>query len=190
MTHKRDGKPVVPGRGGYEIEFIEVIGPPDSMMPMPPAKSRGKLTPLGTGEGVPDGVPQRLGPVAVSRKPVPLIPTRSEIETLPRLAQMAFASRCTERVKTAYNSNLITIDHASVADTVARAASVLLETATIDSLLMSQLRCIRRDFVRLKKLVRQEKWTDETPVPPNVFGPMWPEGVAPFWADEFPSLTT
>ena len=57
MTQKRDGKPIVPGRGGYEIEFVEVTGPPDTMMPMPPAKSRGKLIPLGTGDGVPESLP-------------------------------------------------------------------------------------------------------------------------------------
>jgi hypothetical protein len=62
MNQKRDGKPIVPGCGGYEIEFVEVTGPPDSMMPMPPAKSRGKLIPLGTREGAPECSPQRTGP--------------------------------------------------------------------------------------------------------------------------------
>jgi hypothetical protein len=184
MTQKRDGKPIVPSRGGYEIEFVEVTGPPDTMMPMPPAKSRGKLIPLGTDEGVPEGVPQRSGPGAVPRKRVPLIPTRREIETLPRSAQIAFASRCTQRVKPACNTNLVVNDHTSVADTVASAAKIIFETATIDSLLMSQLRCIRRDFVRLKKLARKQNWTDETPVSTDVFGPIWPDGVAPYWVDE------
>jgi hypothetical protein len=49
---------------------------------------------------------------------------------------------------------------------------------------MAQLRCIRRDFMRLTKLARKEKWTDDTPVPDNVFGPMWPEVLAPEWAQE------
>ena len=66
--------------------------------------------------------------------------------------------------------------------TAADAARVILETATIDSPLTAQLRCIRRDFVRLKRLARKEKWTDDTPVPPEVFGPLWPEGVEPYWA--------
>ena len=68
------------------------------------------------------------------------------------------------------------------------AARAIFETATIDTPLTAQLRCIRRDFVRLKKLARKEKWTDDTPVPPEVFGPMWPEGVAPYWAVEPPTI--
>ena len=39
---------------------------------------------------------------------------------------------------------------------------------------------------RLKRLAREQKWTDDTPVPPDVFGPMWPEGVEPYWAVEPP----
>ena len=93
MTPKRDAQAFVPGRGGYDIEFVEVTGPPDSMMPMPPANSRGKLTPLGTGEGVLEGVPQRTGPGEFLRKRFPLVPTREDIQSLPRLAQLAFAER-------------------------------------------------------------------------------------------------
>lgn len=44
-----------------------------------------------------------------------------------------------------------------------------------------------RDFARLKKLARKEKWADDTPVPPGVFGPLWPEGVAPYWAVDPPA---
>jgi hypothetical protein len=62
MRPNREGKAVVPGRDGYDVKTVEVTGPPTSMAPMPPAKSRGKLAPLGTGEGVPDGVPHRAAP--------------------------------------------------------------------------------------------------------------------------------
>gem|GEM_PF-6067889 len=68
----------------------------------------------------------------------------------------------------------------------AEAANVLFRTATIDTPLTAQLRCIRRDFVRLKRLARKEKWTDDTPVSAEVFGPMWPEGIVPYWAVEPP----
>ncbi len=254
MTPNRDGKAVVPGRGGYDIEFVEVTGPPDSMMPMPPAKSRGKLTPLGTGEGVPEGVPQRAGPGEFLRKRVPLALTLKEIESLPRWARVAFGARCARRVlpavthfwKNAPEHHLQALDRAvsvaehavdaravdaravdaasdaasDAADTthtafdaarVARAARaavdaafdtafdaaltayaarnaarVLFETATIDTPLTAQLRCIRRDFARLKRFAREQKWTDDTPVPPDVFGPMWPDGVEPYWAVEPP----
>jgi hypothetical protein len=177
MSPNREGKAVVPGRGGYDVEFVEVTGPPDSMMPMPPAKSRGKLIPLGTGEGVPEGVPQRQAPGVVSRKQWPLVPTDAEVAGLPRLARVAFLDRCALRVKPVRDSGVAT---------AADAARVIFEAATIDSPLTAQLRCIRRDFVRLKRLAKKENWTDDTPVPPEVFGPMWPQGVAPYWAVEPP----
>ncbi|MBP3960802.1 hypothetical protein J8F10_36740 [Gemmata sp. G18] len=37
-----------------------------------------------------------------------------------------------------------------------------------------------RAFDRLTRLAEKEKWTDDTPVPPTVFGPMW-EGAPPDW---------
>ncbi len=46
---------------------------------------------------------------------------------------------------------------------------------TIDSLAAPA-----RDFERLRQLAEHEKWTDDTPVPPSVFGPMW-EGTPPAW---------
>jgi hypothetical protein len=79
----------------------------------------------------------------------------------------------------------ITTTHCGVGS-ADRAARVIFQSGAIDTPLTSQLRCIRRDFARLKKLARNEKWTDDTPVPPEVFGPMWPEGVEPYWAVELP----
>jgi hypothetical protein len=40
---------------------------------------------------------------------------------------------------------------------------------------------IRHDFGMLLERAKAEKWTNDTPVPPSVFGEMWPEG-APDWA--------
>ena len=40
---------------------------------------------------------------------------------------------------------------------------------------------IRRDFDHLLKLAEWQKWTDDTPVPPEVFGPLWPEGPPKGW---------
>lgn len=39
---------------------------------------------------------------------------------------------------------------------------------------------IRRDFTRLVNAAKANAWTDDTPVPPDVFGPMW-EGTPPSW---------
>src|SRR5207247_2476335 len=40
---------------------------------------------------------------------------------------------------------------------------------------------IRRDFDHLSRLAEWQKWTDDTPVPPEVFGPLWPEGPPKGW---------
>ena len=40
---------------------------------------------------------------------------------------------------------------------------------------------IRRDFDHLARLAEWQRWTDNTPVPPEVFGPLWPEGSPPGW---------
>jgi hypothetical protein len=109
------------------------------------------------------------------------VPTEEEVAKLPRPARVAFVERCALRVKRVRDSGVAT---------AADAARVLFETATIDSPLTAQLRCIRRDFVLLNRLARKEKWTDDTPVPPEVFGPMWPEGIAPYWAVEPPQAAS
>jgi hypothetical protein len=40
---------------------------------------------------------------------------------------------------------------------------------------------IRRDFEHLANLADWQNWTDDTPVPPEVFGPLWPEGPPKGW---------
>ncbi|MBY0460607.1 MAG: hypothetical protein K2V38_25095 [Gemmataceae bacterium] len=245
MRANRDGKAVVPGNGGYDIEVVEVTGPPDRMMAVPPAKSRGRLIPMGTGEDL------RSGPGAFLRKRVPLVPTHDEIARLPRGARVAFAARCARRVlpsvvhfwksatgrcvlsltsavetaeRAAAGSAPASVELACATDavrpiaasartdargadgavariaidairaaasgtasaTAEAAAETLFKAATTDTPLTAQLRCIRRDFALLKRLAREQKWTDDTPVPPDVFGPMWPPGVAPYWAVEPP----
>jgi hypothetical protein len=40
---------------------------------------------------------------------------------------------------------------------------------------------IRRDFDHLAGLAEWRHWTDDTPVPPAVFGPLWPEGPPDGW---------
>jgi hypothetical protein len=39
----------------------------------------------------------------------------------------------------------------------------------------------RRDFDHLARLTEWQHWTDDTPVPPEVFGPLWPEGPPKGW---------
>lgn len=42
----------------------------------------------------------------------------------------------------------------------------------------------RRDFDLLARLASTYGWTDDTPVPPEVFGPLWPEGKPAGWPDD------
>ncbi len=46
------------------------------------------------------------------------------------------------------------------------------------------LAAIRSDFDTLRERVVTDKWTDDTPVPPDAFGPLWPNGLTPDWAKE------
>lgn len=45
---------------------------------------------------------------------------------------------------------------------------------------------IINDFRALVERSRSENWTDDTPVPPWVFGPMWPDGVPNGWPEADP----
>lgn len=40
---------------------------------------------------------------------------------------------------------------------------------------------MRRDFELLEETTKQEGWTDDTPVPPEFFGPLWAEGDPKGW---------
>lgn len=164
MTPNRDGKRVPPGDGGYAVEVGEVTGSPVYHVAVPSAKSLGPLLPMGSRQ-----VEHRRR--KQSRSQIPLVPTAEELASLPRLAQVAFAERCAVRVKPV-----------RAVSSAAEAALVIFETATIDTPLTAQLRCIRRDFNRLKRLALKQNWTDDTPVAQDVFGPLWPEGIEPHWA--------
>lgn len=163
MGTNGEGRRAVPGPHYSGLEIVELVGGPDYLMPMGDKPGFGTPSPP---------------PSAFYQSRTPLVPTAEEVAALPRLARVAFAERCARRVRPV-------LDRPEVS--AAEAARAVFETATVDSPLTAQLRCIRRDFNRLKKLARKEKWTDETPVPPDVFGPMWPEGVEPYWAVEPPA---
>jgi len=74
------------------------------------------------------------------------------------------------------------------ADAITQTGFALLTAATVSSPVHAWLRCLRRDFDRLVYLAKKHSWTDDTPVPAEVFGPMWPEDLTPDWAKE-PSTT-
>jgi hypothetical protein len=43
------------------------------------------------------------------------------------------------------------------------------------------IRAMRMDFEKLRAAAEKERWTDETPVPREFFGPVWPECEPPGW---------
>jgi hypothetical protein len=71
-------------------------------------------------------------------------------------------------------------------DAIMQAANTFMCAATVDSPIRGWLRCVRRDFEKLVSLAKKHGWTDDTPVPPDVFGPLWPENLTPPWATALP----
>lgn len=64
------------------------------------------------------------------------------------------------------------------------AVKAITHAATVETPIHRQLFCIRRDFDRLAALAKKHNWADDTPVPPDMFGPMWPAHLRPDWAKE------
>lgn len=66
-------------------------------------------------------------------------------------------------------------DAASAAVSAARAAAPGIFEVVIAG--------IRRDFDSILRVAEDQRWTDETHVPANFFGPMWPHGEPPGWPE-------
>ncbi len=64
---------------------------------------------------------------------------------------------------------------------VALANGMATSQETYGSAVMVADAVIRRDFDHLVNLSDRGQWTDETPVPLEVFGPLWPEGIPEGW---------
>jgi hypothetical protein len=150
---KRRTRPFIPPRGAVVSAEMIDVGPPLS-----PEQVRA----LRDQQGLPD--PNR-----------PLVPTAEEVAILPAPARAAFAARCGLRVAPLRNGDASPTDPQS-------AAVLILSAARVRTPVRRQLRCIRRDYDRLKWFVRRYNWTDDRPVSPDVFGPLWPDGQTPGWA--------
>ena len=153
-------KPKPPLPGG-EHTFMTDTG----RQAVPPGIPVVNLVPVG------DGGPGPLLPRMRKRKK--LLPSCDEIAKLPRWARVAFAERCALRVEP-----LVQLDTTTDAG---GAAAIAIRRATPEPW---ALKFIRRDFERLRQLAKANDWTDDTQVPPEVFGPLWPEGRVPEWAKQ------
>ena len=169
--------------GGDESFHESVPGPLIYTMRMPPAKSRIRRYPDGRVESEPippeeQKTQEELGFCLFSDRP--FIPSVEEIARLPRNCRVAFLQRCAARVCKLRPSDLpcpTELDPFT-------AAALILAHATVEMPVRRQLQCIRNDFDRIRYKVYQHHWTDDTPVPPEVFGRMWPKTLAPAWAKE------
>ena len=174
MNPKPKPKPPMPG--GEHTQFIDT-GPQG----VSPGATRVNLIPVG------DGGPGTLPPPVTRRKkPKPMLPSEEEVAKLPLGALVAFAVRCAERVlpitrRTDLDESMTTcsgVDRSPTSAARVAAQAILLTSSDPRDLLL-----IRRDFDRIARLAKRNNWTDDTPVPPEVFGPLWP-GRVPKWARE------
>ena len=160
-------KPNPPMPGG-EYTHISDPGTP----PLPQGVKVVNLIPVGDG-----GPGPLLPPMTRRKKPKPMLPSAEEIASLPRLARVAFAARCAARVQPLTGR----------ADPTGQSPDAAVAAAAVTILRVSpkpgELVLFRHDFERLRRLAKANGWTDETPVPPEVFGPLWP-GRVPKWARE------
>ena len=157
-------KPEPPFPGGEHVQMIDT-GPQG----VSPGATRVTLSAVG--DGGPGPLLPRVTRAPKKRKPV--LPTVAELATLPRTTRAAFAARCALRVEP-----LVQLD--TTADAAGAAAVAILRAAPEPW----ALQFIRRDFDRVWRLAQANGWTDDTPVPPEVFGPLWPAGRVPKWATE------
>ncbi|MDB5309350.1 MAG: hypothetical protein JWO38_3552 [Gemmataceae bacterium] len=81
-------------------------------------------------------------------------------------------ARATARAANAAASSCASVDNA------AAVVAATLAACEADS---RTLPMIVRDFQAILGLARAGNWTDDTPVPPSVFGPMWPDGQPTGW---------
>jgi hypothetical protein len=87
-----------------------------------------------------------------------------------RSAAPAAAAAAVASVAAAASTHTMAADAADAADAAARAVGP------------AAVHIIINDFNLLRNKARAEGWTNDTKVPPSVFGEMWPEG-APDWAN-------
>lgn len=62
---------------------------------------------------------------------------------------------------------------------------LLVRVATLGSLRI--VAAPTRDLDRISRLAKEQNWTDETPVPQDVFGPMWDREPPPWWREDVPT---
>lgn len=101
----------------------------------------------------------------------------------------AFAAAADEAARAAAAAALAAADEADDAAESAAAAADAAVGAAVRLLKVSLYPLIRRDFDTLLTAALSNEWDENTPVPEEVFGPMWPDGSPLNWPRTDP-LTT
>ncbi|MCW5776578.1 MAG: hypothetical protein KIS87_09080 [Phycisphaeraceae bacterium] len=73
---------------------------------------------------------------------------------------------------------------ADAADAASAAGEAAFEgdfTGAFEGAFDATVAAMRHDFELLRAAVQAENWTDDTPVPPEFFGPLWPHGEPEGW---------
>jgi len=122
--------------------------------------------------------------------PQPTIPTKEELSRLPRRAVVAFAARCARRVQPIFaawsgatQEHIAAVDRAislaeAYAYATADAAHAAFAAFAVDA--REPFICaMRRDLELLAQAAATHYWNDDSAVPPDFLGPLWPNGEPP-----------
>lgn len=93
----------------------------------------------------------------------------------------AAADRADEALEVDDADNVVADAAACAAQAVDAAAASHAEGAAYVRAYSVVRAAMHRDFELLKEAAVREEWTDDTPVAPEFFGPLWPQGVPAGW---------
>lgn len=120
---------------------------------------------------------QAAGQAAFAPFAVPLVGPESEVPFATRAAAASYAAD-TAAAAADIAVNTVNQGTGSSAFVAAKYATIAADTFGQKAVVAS---AIASDFATLKLHAHQSKWTDETPVDPDLLGPLWPDG-EPKWA--------
>lgn len=115
------------------------------------------------------------GPSGASAWPVAFALESDQLKRLHPAARAVCAA-----AESAYQTIRDDVDRTSAFNS-AHAATTASMAAGYGRVQDSVLAAMRYDFELLRLATEREGWTDDTPVPPEFFGPMWPDGEPEGW---------
>ncbi|VTR90898.1 unnamed protein product [Gemmata massiliana] len=87
-----------------------------------------------------------------------------------------------DRAENIFDPHIGEVFHAITSHTIGVIANHLaISQETFNAAVREANTIVRGDFEHLVRLAAGQHWSNETPVPPDVFGPMWPNGAPKSW---------